>query len=144
MHYYYYYSNCYFAFFGLDEHFIGYEFFHTDYLREADNSTPGGFGRPTEATRLQQLKERLETRKMMHRNVDKDTPTPSARRWNNIVLQDHFGSLVSCPAEMYLDDVIKRHGIPDSGSAMLETTSPLARSKARKYWHPVHASLVSP
>ncbi|ORZ19899.1 hypothetical protein BCR42DRAFT_225899 [Absidia repens] len=126
---------------GSDEHFIGYEFFHTDYLREADNSTPNGFGRPTEETRLRQLNERLENNLMMSHKMDKSVDTPSSRRWNNIVMQDHFGALLSSPAEMYQDDVIKRHGIPDSGSAMLEATSAIARSKARKYWHPVHASL---
>ncbi|CAO3590552.1 unnamed protein product [Absidia cylindrospora] len=126
---------------GSDEHFIGYEFFQTDYLREPDNSSPGGFGRPTEDERKQLLKARLENPHMLSFKLEKSQNSPTANRWNNVVMQDYYGSLISSPAGLYVDEVIKRHGVPDSGSAMLESLSATSRSKARKYWHPVHSSL---
>ncbi|KAI8089925.1 putative asparagine synthase [Halteromyces radiatus] len=126
---------------GSDEHFIGYEFFYTDYLREADKSSPGGFGTPTEERRLKLFKERTENPTMMHFKLNPMADSPTAHRWNNIVMQDYFGSLISLPKDAFTDKVIKRHGPPGYGTTYLEFLSPISRAKARKTWHPVHASL---
>ncbi|KAI8089926.1 putative asparagine synthase [Halteromyces radiatus] len=126
---------------GSDEHFIGYQFFHTDYLREADKCSPGGFGTPTEERRIQLLKEHTSNPIVLGFKMDPTVPSKTANRWNNIVMQDHFGQWVNLPAGYYRDEIIQNYGIPDFGNTSLEALNATTRSKARKKWHPVHASL---
>lgn len=128
---------------GSDEHFLGYEFFHRDYVLEPDHSSPGGFGRPSEERRKAILKDLTDDPSMMGIRVEEVIQSTTASRWNNVLMQDYYASLLNSPVEMYKKQVILDNGVPDSAAAMLESISPLARSKARKEWHPAHASLVS-
>lgn len=126
---------------GSDEHFLGYEYLHHAYLLSPDNATPGGFGKPTEDTRKKLLKEYSGNQIVMGHPIDTVKKSTTAHRLNNVVMQDGYNGMLNCPPDMYLDHALQ-NGTPDSGSAMLEAVSGTARYKARKYWHPVHASLV--
>jgi asparagine synthase (glutamine-hydrolysing) len=128
---------------GSDEHFLGYEFFQRDYVLEPDHSSPGGFGCPSEERRKAILKDLNDDPSLMGIQIDQVSQSTTASRWNNVIMQDYYGSLLDSPVEMYKKRAIIENGVPDSASAMLESISPIARSKARKEWHPAHASLVS-
>ncbi|ORX57444.1 asparagine synthase [Hesseltinella vesiculosa] len=126
---------------GSDEHFIGYGAFEKDYLREPDNSTPGGFGRLTDEERrkLYENQSRDESSVMGSSEI-KNEYIPKAR-WTGSTAQDSAGRSFCLPKEYYSETVTNYHGMPDPGSSYLDALNAVTRSKARTKWHPVHGTL---
>ncbi|KAI8060147.1 hypothetical protein BC940DRAFT_312703 [Gongronella butleri] len=126
---------------GSDEHFIGYNFFQTDYVRERDLSSPAGFGCLEDEERLKMLAEReASSGKVLNFDIDM-SESRAPVRLNNSRMAVQLGSLLSVKRDFFDPKVIAYHGEPDPGNAMVEAMNADARRKANTKWHPVHGTL---
>ncbi|ORX62277.1 glutamine-hydrolyzing asparagine synthase, partial [Hesseltinella vesiculosa] len=127
---------------GSDEHFIGYNFFQTDYLREPDHSSPGGFGCLPEEERQAMLDERLScVGKLLHFELHGTRTSKSIARYNNSTMAADMSTLLSVTQSFFHPKATEVFGEPDGGNAMVEAISADSRRKANLRWHPVHAVL---
>ncbi|KAI8381106.1 uncharacterized protein BYT42DRAFT_530779 [Radiomyces spectabilis] len=132
---------------GSDEHFAGYSLFHTDYLREADLTSPDGFGTLPDDIRHKLFEEISQTKKadgstIIPTATDASTKNNVARQMvNNVSCHVLMQDLLSIPSEMYTDEVRSKHGEVIPGLAIAEAVSGVARHKAKTKWHPLHTAL---
>ncbi|KAF9312102.1 hypothetical protein BG003_006621 [Podila horticola] len=127
---------------GSDEHFIGYPFFHTDYLREQDRSTPKGFGCIAEEDRKGMLSDHLAGRyKFLRYELPTETKINTKIRFNDSDLPYQIGKLLALPTDFMNSNVVSYHGPADIGSTTLDSIHGDIRLKATTKWHPVHASM---
>lgn len=131
---------------GSDEHFAGYSFFHSDYLREPDHATPNGFGTLTDEARLirfnKEFDKKDEFRKYMKGLTDMVEPeTIASRMLNNTQGAEAFSKLVGMDTTYYSDSVLEQTGGPQIDRNIAESLSGIARLKANTKWHPLHTSL---
>lgn len=127
---------------GSDEHFIGYPFFHTDYLREQDRSTPKGFGCIAEEDRQDMLSDRLAgSYKFLHYELPRETKINTKARFNDSDIPDQIGKMLALSTDFMNSKVVSYHGPADVGSTVLDSIHGDIRLKATTKWHPVHASL---
>lgn len=131
---------------GADEHFAGYAFFHSDYLREPDNASPGGFGTLPDEARLARLGEygkKGEFKAYMDGIIDTtQRESVASRMLNNTSTSDFFAKIVSLDASYFNGSVLEQTGGPLLDLNMVESViNGVARLKANTKWHPLHTSL---
>jgi asparagine synthase (glutamine-hydrolysing) len=129
---------------GSDEHFGGYAFFHNDYLREVDNTTPSGFGAFTQ----EQLSARskLSDKKDVFGDFvaagDSISGMDSTRKMiNGVSTHTILGKVFSMNDENFSNAAISQCGPPAPGLAMGESINGIARFKANNKWHPLHTAM---
>ncbi|KAI8335004.1 hypothetical protein BC941DRAFT_472300 [Chlamydoabsidia padenii] len=75
-------------------------------LREANKTTPGGFGAPNEDTRQLTLAKRLKTSKIILFTMDpSNNNKKSNTRWNGLSMQDHLSYWAALTDQNYYADV---------------------------------------
>lgn len=131
---------------GSDEHFGGYAFFHGDYLREADNASPDGFGTLSNEERVARLKKFGKQDEFdkygegVFKN-HKDNVDSTRKMVNNINTHTMLGTVVSINNAYYKDTAISQCGLPNPALAMVESIDGIARYKANTKWHTLHTAM---
>ena len=131
---------------GADEHFAGYQFFTTDYIREQDYASPHGFGNMSEADRrLRNSPENKSSAFAAYTNnvevmID-EKEVVSRTMVNNCEAHTFLGPYFTSASKYYNQKVIEECGEPDTALTMVEACSGIARNKANKNWHPLHTSM---
>jgi asparagine synthase (glutamine-hydrolysing) len=132
---------------GSDEHFAGYAFFHADLLREADLTTPNGFGTVSNKRRLElfdNVGKSSEFEKYTDSRFDRlkvEENTATRRLANNTSFHTVLSNASALNYDYYNKQIFEHYGEPNPGMTMAEAVSGIARGKANSKWHPLHTSL---
>lgn len=133
---------------GSDEHFGGYAFFHGDYLREPDHTSPNGFGTLSDADREKKMSLWGKSGEFaVYWDTDyfndqlEGASNPGRKMVNNINAHVLLGKGLSLSTPCYSDSVLEQCGEPNPTLALAESVNGVARSKANSKWHPLHTAL---
>lgn len=130
---------------GSDEHFAGYIFFQSDYLREPDLASPNGFGTMSDearAIRTSNFGKKGEFKAYMDGMIKLDYKESIATRIvNGCKPTEVFAKIVGLNPAYYNDVVLEQTGLPTIDVNITESLSGVARLKANTKWHPLHTSL---
>ena len=126
---------------GSDEHFAGYSFFITDYLRETDTTFDGDVVND----RLAKLQAVESTSGLFdetgNTKMSYTDATVSRSMLNGISTHRFLTTGIGLPRDMFTDAVLQRTSDPDPCFAMAAALNGIARFKAKTKWHSLHTAL---
>lgn len=132
---------------GADEHFAGYIHYQPDYLREADETSPNGFGTLSNEIRnkiLQMFGARPEFQTYSQKTNFTETNTDKsvARRMvNNATSPALLDSSFGLTHTFYKEAAIERYGNPNASLVVSEALNGISRNNACSKWHPLHTAM---